>query len=153
MVRLLDGLPDLDDDRGWYHQSALARLQDLHYHVLAILVDLATDDGDADVEQGWLDTSGDRLTSDEASLLRRVVARPRRIRSLLRWSNHELSDQVESAASEDDANGDDTAPAPTTHPLLDLADAYHATITTLIQRTAGTAEAGGVWTVPTGRTR
>jgi hypothetical protein len=140
VARLLDGLPSLDDDGGWYRQTILAHLQDLHNHALALLVDLAIDDDAANIEQGWLETFGDRLTPDETSLLRHAVNRPRRIESLLRWRDHGSNDHIEVAADEDDADGDDAVPTPPGHPLLDLADAYHATIVDLFQRATGTLD-------------
>lgn len=133
IVRILNELPALDDEGGWYRPTILAHLQDLHYHILAILTDSAVGDGNADIEQGWLDMFGDQLTPDEASLLRRAVARPRRIDSLLRWWNRRSDDQTKAAAGKNDAAEEDTTP---THPLLDLADAYHAAIADLIQPTA-----------------
>lgn len=137
IVRILDELPALDDEGAWYRPTILARLQDLHYHILAIITDYAADDGNADIEQGWLDMFGDQLTPDEASLLQRAVARPSRIDSLLRWWNRESDDQT-MAADKHDASEEGTTPA---HPLLDLADAYHAAIVDLIQPTAdGTNE-------------
>ncbi len=137
-MRILDDLPALDDDGGWYRPTILAQLQDLHYHILAILADSATGDGNADVEQGWLDMFGDQLTPDEASLLRRAVARPRRIDSLLRWWDDRSNGQTKAEPGQNEADEEDAAPV---HPLLDLADAYHAAIVNLIQRTVGgTAE-------------
>ena len=139
IARLLDDLPGLDDDTGWYRQTVLARLQDLHYHVLAAIVDLATNDGGADVEQGWLSTFGDRLTSDETSLLRRAVGRPRRLQSRLQWwENYGPDDQIETTAAENDAGN--AAPGTHVHPLLDLADAYQTTISDLFQRATGTKD-------------
>ena len=135
---MLDGLPDLDDGGEWYRETALAHLQDLHFHVLAVIVDLATEDGSADVEQGWLDAFGDRLTSDEALLLRRAAARPKRMEALLRWWNTRLKDQIKECGAEKESDADD---APPLHPLVDLADAYHATIVDLFQRAADDASA------------
>jgi hypothetical protein len=134
IARILDDLPSLDDENGWYRQTVLAHLQDVHYHVMAVLIDLVSSDG-TDVEQGWLDTFGEHLTSEELLLLRRAATRPRRIESLLRWSDREASSQDEMLTGEDA----DRTPAPPTHPLLELADAYHETIATLIQRATATA--------------
>ena len=139
IARILDGLPDLDDGNGWYRETLLAHLQDLHYHVLAVLVDLVTGDGDTDVEQGWLDAFGDQLTSDEASLLRRAVTRPRRIESFLRSSNRKSGDQIKTVVAED-GGGEDLTQAPSAQLLVDLAEAYHAAIANLIKRAAGIAE-------------
>lgn len=135
IARMLDDLPSLDGENGWYRQTILAHLQDVHYHVLAVLIDLISGDG-ADIEQGWLDTFGEHLTSEEVLLLRRATTRPRRIESLLRWSDRKASSRGEMTAGEDA----DKTPAPPTHPLLELADAYHETIATLIQRATATAE-------------
>jgi hypothetical protein len=143
-VRLLDDLPGLDDEGGWYRQTALARLQDVHYQVLAVLIDLITSDGDTDVEQGWLDKFGDQLTPEEALLLRRAGARPRRVESLLRWWQLESNNLVEAVDGGSDIGEDDTEPAPPTHPLLKLADAYHATIVGLTKRAASSEENGDV---------
>lgn len=135
IAQMLDDLPSLDDENGWYRQTVLAHLQDVHYHVMAVLIDLISGNG-ADIEQGWLDTFGEHLTSEEVLLLRRAATRPRRIESLLRWSDRKANSQDEMTTGEDA----DKTPAPSTHPLLQLADAYHETIATLIQRAADTAE-------------
>ena len=85
ITRLLDQLPELDNEVNWYQQTALQRLQAVHYHILAGLLDLAARN-DTDVEQKWLDTYGEHLTPDEASVLRRLAEQPRRAETLLRWS-------------------------------------------------------------------
>jgi hypothetical protein len=130
IAQVLDDLPALDDGGGWYRETLLAHLQDLHYHVLAVIVDLATEDGSADIEQGWLDAFGDWLTPDEVLLLRRAAERPRRTELLLRWWGLRLENEVEDVGTDNEA---DTDAAPTSHPLLDLADAYHATIVDLLR--------------------
>jgi hypothetical protein len=141
IVRLLDDLPSLDDEEGWYRDTVLGRLQDVHYHVLAVLTDLITSDG-TDVEQGWLDTFGDKLTPAEALLLRRAAARPRRIESLSRWwkQMEESNDLVEAAGSGNDADEKEANPEPPAHPLLEFADTYHATIVSLLKRITSTIE-------------
>jgi hypothetical protein len=135
IARMLDDLPSLDDENGWYRQTVLAHLQDVHYHVMAVLIDLISGDG-ADIEQGWLDTFGEHLTSEEVLLLRRATTRPRRIESLLRWSDRKASSRDDMTVGEDA----DKTPAPPAHPLLELADAYHETIASLIKRATATAE-------------
>jgi hypothetical protein len=135
IARMLDDLPSLDDENGWYRQTVLAHLQDVHYHVMAVLIDLISGDG-ADIEQGWLDTFGEHLTSEEVLLLRRATTRPRRIESLLRWSDRKVSSRDDMTVGEDA----DKTPEPPAHPLLELADAYHETIASLIQRATATAE-------------
>ena len=81
---------------------------------------------DTDVEQKWLDKYGEQLTPDEASLLRRITQQPRRAETLLRWSARTQSNQLG-----DDKDGTSVAVG---QPLLQLADAYHATITNLLER-------------------
>lgn len=138
IVKLLDDLPDLDGAGGWYRQTILGRLQDLHYHILSVLLNLVTDD--ADVEQAWLTAFGDMLTPDEARLLRRAAARPRHIDLLLRWCERGSDDKTKAPVDEDNAGEHDATP---THPLLRLADAYHGTIADLIRpRTPGAARDG-----------
>jgi hypothetical protein len=138
IVRHLDDLPRLDDENRWHRPTVLTHLQDLHHHILAVLVDLATSD-EADIEQGWLDTFGDHLNPDEALLLHRAATRPRRIESLLRWWDHTEDNQAEQT-SDADAEGEDSGPIPPVHPLLALADAYRETITDLIQPAADKPE-------------
>jgi len=138
-VRLLDDLPDLGED-GWYRQTVLGRLQDLHYHLLALIVDLVTDDADADIEQMWLDKFGELLTPAEAALLRRVASQPRRIDLLLRWWDGWSDDETEAPIADDDVGQPE---ATRTHPLLRLADAYHKTIADLVRRTDASAERDG----------
>jgi hypothetical protein len=77
------------------------------------------------------DAFGERLTSDEVLLLRRAANQPARIGSLLRWAD---PDKVRA--------GEDTSGVPPAHPLVQLADAYHAAITDLIERTAANGERG-----------
>ena len=102
-------------------------------------LDLVTGD-DADVEQAWLTRFGDMLTPDEARLLRRAAARPRRIDLLLRWCERGSDDKTKAPVDEDNAGEHDATP---THPLLRLADAYHGTIADLIRpRTPGAARDG-----------
>jgi hypothetical protein len=128
LVRLLDGLPDRD----CHGSTLLARLQNVHHHVLALLVDLVADDGTVDVEQGWLESFGDRLTPDEAALLRRAALRPRRLDALRRsW------DRTEGTRGPQPGNDTDTetAASPTAHPLINLANAYRDTILELFDDT------------------
>jgi hypothetical protein len=112
---------------------------------MSVLIDLISGDG-TDIERGWLDTFGEHLTSEEVLLLRRATTRPRRIESLLRSSGRKASSQDEMTADEDA----DRMPAQPTHPLLELADAYHETIATLIQRATATAEAKKSTPTPVG---
>jgi hypothetical protein len=132
MARMLDDLPSLDDNR-WHQQTLLTRLQDTHHHILSVLSDLLTGDG-AEIEQAWLDTFAEHLTSDEVLLLRRAANQPARIGSLLRWAD---PDKVRAG---EDTSGEDRLPP--AHPLVQLADAYHAAITDLIERTAAIGERG-----------
>jgi hypothetical protein len=131
ITQLLDQLPPLEDDVNWYRQTALQRLQAVHYQILAGLVDLAVGN-DTDVEQKWLDKFGEQLSPDEASVLRRVTQQPRRAETLLRWSTRTQSNQL------DDKGGKSVA---TRHPLLQLVDDYHAVIANLLGRiSTGEAE-------------
>jgi hypothetical protein len=125
ITRLLDQLPALDDEVNWYQQTALQRLHAIHYQILAGLVDLAAGN-DTHVEQKWLDKYGEHLTPDEANVLRRVTQQPRRAETLLRWSARTQSNQLG-----DDKDGTSVAAG---QPLPQLADAYHATITNLLER-------------------
>ena len=134
---LLDDLPDLDDAGGWYRQTVLGRLQDLHYHILSVLLDLVTDDADADIEQEWLTTFGDMLTADETTLLRRVAARPRRIDLLLRWCERSSNEKTKAPVDADNAGEHDAMP---THPLLRLTDAYRGAIASLVRHTDANTE-------------
>lgn len=138
MTHVLESLPDLNEGL-WYRKTLLAHLQDLHYHILAMLVDIAVADDDAEIEieQGWLDQFGERLTPDEAAMLRHVANRPRRIDSLLRWldvGSGSHAKRVRGHVFADESR-------PQAHPLLDLANAYHAAIVDLIQPTAAEAAA------------
>jgi hypothetical protein len=132
IARVLDDLPSLDDDR-WHRQTLLTRLQDTHHHVLSALSDLLAGDS-VEIEQGWLDTFGEHLTSDEVLLLRRAANQPASIGSLLQ------SAAPDTVRVGEDTSGEDSPPP--THPLVQLADAYHAAIATLIQRAAAIEEPG-----------
>jgi hypothetical protein len=132
IARMLDALPDLDDP-GWYDSTVLAQLHDLHHQVLAVLVDLATKGGGADIEQGWLDAFGDRLTADEAMLLRRAATRPRRLNGLLRWWARHTA--LKSDPDPNDRDADNAPSAAAAHPLIELADTYRNTILGLLHRT------------------
>jgi hypothetical protein len=116
VARLLEGLPELDDALSRYRPIALGKLQDIHFHIVGALVDLATD-AETDIEAGWLERFGDRLSADEAAMLRRVTDRPHRMTALraLRDPNPDVVEATEA-----------------THPLLTLVDAYRETIVGLL---------------------
>ncbi|MBD0840718.1 hypothetical protein [Streptomyces sp. TRM68416] len=130
-ARLLDGLPSLDADE-WYRRTVPARLHDIHHHVLAALVDLATGDASVDIEQGWLDAYGDHLTEDEAVMLRRAAGKPRRLDALLHLDHlYALLDM--DVEEEEDHDADAVAEGADAHPLVKLADAYRDAVLDLVQ--------------------
>jgi hypothetical protein len=133
VTRLLDELPAPDDEVGWYHQTALQKLQYVHHQILAGLVDLA-EGSDTDVEQKWLDRYGEHLTPDEARVLRRITQQPRRTEALLRWSA-----QVQANRSSD--KGNDASATAAVEPLRQLVDMYQATVTNLLERITREPEA------------
>jgi hypothetical protein len=123
VARLFDGLPALDSDTGgWHHPTVLSQLQGLHLHILSALIDLATA-ADDNIEAGWLDRFGDQLSADEATILRRVADRQRRVDALEAWQGH-VSDGTPETVEAADA----------THPLLDLVNAYRQAIIGLLNR-------------------
>jgi len=137
MVRLLEELPDLGG-LPWHRVTALARLHDLHHHILAVLVDLATC-GDENIEQGWLETFGDLLNPDETALLARAATNEQRLSHLF-GGRDRTEPEPELDADETEIQGDDDAndaePAPTPPQLLAaLADTYRQTVLDLFDRT------------------
>jgi hypothetical protein len=137
IARTLDELPSLNAHK-WYRHTPLARLHDIHHHVLAVLTDLAVHDASVDIEQGWLAAYGDHLTEHEVTMLRRAAEKPRRLDALLRWNDlYELLDMHPSGESAHDA--DVVAEDIETHPLVKLADAYHAAVVSLVRPVRSTA--------------
>lgn len=131
MARLLDGLPSLGADE-WYRRTVPARLHDIHHHILAALVDLATRNASVDIEQGWLDAYGDHLTEDEAVMLRRAAGKPRRLDALLHLNDlYALLDMDVEEDEEHDA--DALAEGADAHPLVKLADAYRDAVLDLVR--------------------
>ena len=148
IVRLLQDLPDLEDP-GWFRTSTVGRLQDLHHHVLALLADLVTAPGDG-VEEGWLEATGEHLTSEEVVLLTRAAGAPQRLDSLLQRRESvltrlrlRLSQGASSTTggehgappdSEEPTvpSGQDNSPLP--HPLVELAETYRDTLAALLHR-------------------
>ncbi len=118
IARLLDDLPQVEDTNLWHRQTILAGLQDLHHRVLATLVDLATSGSDSSLDKAWLDSFGDQLTPDEASLLRRAATRPR----------HKMRGPFSEADPEES----------TSRPLISLVEAYRKIIYKLLDPAADT---------------
>ncbi|MFB8168295.1 hypothetical protein ACFC60_10140 [Kitasatospora purpeofusca] len=136
IVRLLDALPD-PGSATWHRPTVLAQLHDLHHRILGAIVDLATQGGAVDVEQGWLDAFSDRLTPDEAVLLRRVATRAGRIDILSRWAIRHGTD--EAALGPNDHGEGETGGTTSAHPLVQLADAYRDTILNLFDKSHDSA--------------
>ncbi|WP_432927731.1 hypothetical protein ACQPZZ_00055 [Microbispora sp. CA-135349] len=134
IVQLFDDLPDLNDPR-WHRTPALTRLHDLHHHILAALVDLATLGGE-NLEQGWLDAFGDRLTPDEVLLLTRAAAAEQRLKRLNHWMERILEPDNDARDAESPADGTDDAEAALArpHPLAALADVYRQTVLDFLYR-------------------
>ncbi|MEV5210879.1 hypothetical protein AB0K35_25725 [Micromonospora sp. NPDC053740] len=131
VAQLLNELPDLDDPQ-FYRGTTLAQLQNLHYQILAALVDLATSVTE-DVEQGWLERFGEHLTADEAMLLARTADSGRRLGSLFRLRGLIRGvgigdDDADEVA--DDAGQPDIA---TVHPLAQLVDVYRKIVLNALQ--------------------
>jgi hypothetical protein len=125
-TRLLAQLPALGDDIYWYQQNTLQRLQAVHHQIIAVLLDSVSAGSGADVEQMWLDKYGQHLTSDESVVLRHAAEQPRRVEELFRWSAP--------ASRQPSLNQENDAPTEGPVELLrQLADAYHETITGLLQ--------------------
>jgi hypothetical protein len=132
IAHLLEGLPDLDD-LPWHRSTILARLHDLHYHILAVLVDVANS-GDENIEQGWLRAFGDRLTPDELALLTHAATTEQRLGHLPRWW-----DRTEPEYPADDAEidgdgdpGEAESAAAAAQTLTALASTYRQTILDLL---------------------
>lgn len=142
MVRLLEELPDLDD-LPWHRIRTLARLHDLHHHILVVLADLATCGGE-NIEQGWLETFGDLLDPDETALLARAATTEQRLSHLFSWRDRtepELDADETEIEGDDDAN--DAEPAPTPPQLLAaLADTYRRTVLDYGRQRPGYRRAG-----------
>lgn len=134
IVQLLERLPDLDD-LPWHRSTILTRLHDLHYHILAVLVDIAIC-GDENIEQGWLKAFGDQLTPDEIALLAHAAATEQRLGHLLRWWDRTKpdpdADNAEIEGGDHNAGAESAATA--AHPLAALADNYRQTILDLLDR-------------------
>lgn len=122
ITRILDDLPTLDESY-WYSRTVPARLHELHYRVVAAMVDLATA-GYESVEEGWLAQFGSQLTQEEVALLTRASSLNERLGELFEWW-----DRLEAAEGDDD--NDDRVPL---HPLAKLADAYRQTVLQCLQR-------------------
>jgi hypothetical protein len=127
IVRLLEELPDLGD-LPWHRVTTLARLHDLHHHILAVLVDLAIGRG-GDIEEGWLETFGDLLNSDETALLARASTTEQRLSRLFSWRAgiEPEPDAGETEIGSDDANDAESAATPP-ELLAALADTYRQTV-------------------------
>jgi hypothetical protein len=141
MVRLLDGLPDLDDPI-WRHTTGIAKLHDLHHHLLAMIVDLAVADSE-NLEQGWLDTFGDELTPDENTLLTRAANAKPRLDQLLSWNRLFGEGDNEAEESNTPSEGaDDVGSQPEqSEPIVTLVDVYRRTVLDLIRRASNSHQA------------
>ncbi|GGQ17024.1 hypothetical protein GCM10010279_26030 [Streptomyces mutabilis] len=123
LAATLDALPEPGNDR-WSRPTVPARLHEIHHNILAILVDLTTDDR-PEAEEGWLNSFGGHLTEGESAVLRYAAHLPRRAATLQR------RDEVETSAGADaDAGGSGTAAV--IKELAELAEAYRNTINELL---------------------
>lgn len=137
IVELLDDLPDLDEPR-YYRASVLGHLHNLHHQILATLVDLATS-GDVGIEQGWLDTFGDRLTADETRLLTRAADTDYRLVNLLQWWERATEQAADADGSSDVDREDAEATGTPLHPVATLAERYRQAVFDLLDRPGGTS--------------
>jgi len=128
-VRLLDGLPDLDDPPQ-FQATALARLHELHHRIIAALVDLATGDDDNNIDQGWLETFGERLNPEEIEVLTRAATTDQRLISLHRWWDRTRSETNPDETEIDDGDAEPAAAA--NAPLAELASIYRQTVLKLL---------------------
>jgi hypothetical protein len=126
ITRILDRLPAPDDEVNWYHQTALQKLQAIHYQILAGLVDLAAG-SDSDIEQKWLDKYGEQLTPDETAVLQRIVQQPERVDAL-----RKLPTALQPSESGGERN--DTPATSAGQPIHQLARIYQTTVTNLLKR-------------------
>lgn len=122
LAATLDALPEPGND-SWSRPTVLARLHEIHHNVLAILVDLTTDEGPED-EAEWLNRFGRDLTEQESAVLRYAAHLPRRAAALQR------RDEVETSA--DDVDVDEPGTAAVIEMLAELAEAYRNTVTDLL---------------------
>lgn len=129
MARILEKLPD-SSIPPWQPATRLTRIHELHHDLLALLVAIATSDGD-DVEQGWLKTFGDLLTPDETAMLTLAATAEHRMSHHFNWK--------EPTGHEPDSEGDgqlcDTEPACERTPqqaLAEIADAYRQAVLDLL---------------------
>lgn len=131
MAALLDSIPELDSP-GWHEDNSLSRLQNLHHQILATLTDLAAV-GKDDVEQGWLDTFGDRLTADETTLLTRSATAAQRINALPQWLKVARAASSEANLAVDDSE-DGAAVASPLRIIVALVELYNGAIRDLVSR-------------------
>ncbi|MFE7509878.1 hypothetical protein ACFU8I_01365 [Streptomyces sp. NPDC057540] len=132
MAQMLDSLPGLDA-ADCHRPFGPVRLHTMHFQILAALVDLATDTGGSDIEQGWLEVVGDRLSPDEAVLLRRAASQSRLLEEKDRlWGfiDH-LNDLDADSASHGQPEVGDADPVPL---LITLVDAYREAALGLFSR-------------------
>jgi hypothetical protein len=112
----------------------LGQLQNLHHRILAALVDLAISSEPNDLEQAWLDSTGDRLTTEETALLRRAASSRDRIEtSLPRWFQ-ELAGEVDPIAGGVEPEEQDT------YSLDGAAEAYRTLVSEFVTRVTARAE-------------
>ncbi|MFE1109067.1 hypothetical protein ACFW5U_24670 [Streptomyces rochei] len=123
LAATLDALPEPGND-SWSRPTVPARLHEIHHNVLAILVDLTTDEGPED-EAEWLNRFGRDLTEQESAVLRYAAHSPRRAAALQR------RDEMETSADAD-VDVDEPGTAAVIEMLAELAEAYRNTITDLL---------------------
>lgn len=121
LAATLDALPEPGSDK-WTRPTVLARLHEIHHHVLAVLVDLTTDEG-PEGEEEWLNRIGSHLTEEESSVLRYAAHLPGRAATFRRRSDADTS-----------ADSDDEPGATAVFGVLaKLAEEYRNTIAELLE--------------------
>ncbi|MET8129898.1 hypothetical protein ABZV67_38505 [Streptomyces sp. NPDC005065] len=130
LAATLDALPEPGNDR-WTRPTVLARLHEVHHNVLAILVDLTTDDC-PEAEEDWLNRFGHLLTEEESAVLRYATHLPRRKAALQRREEAETSADVDVASG-----GSGTTRV--IELLAELAETYRNTITDLLNTVVASA--------------
>ncbi|MFF7838233.1 hypothetical protein ACFZC6_05355 [Streptomyces ossamyceticus] len=123
LAATLDALPEPGNDK-WTRPTVLARLHEIHHNVLAILVDLTTDEGPEDEEE-WLKRFGRHLTAEESAVLRYAAHLPKRAAALQRGGEVETPTDV-------DVDADESGTAAVVDVLAELAEAYRNTLTKLV---------------------
>ncbi|WP_157901133.1 hypothetical protein [Streptomyces davaonensis] len=124
LAATLDALPEPGNDR-WSRPTVQTRLHEIHHNVLAILVDLTTDDR-PEAEEDWLNRFGPHLTEEESAVLRYAAHLPRRAAALQKRDEGETS-------ADADVDVDRSGTAAVIEVLAELAEAYRNTITELLR--------------------